>query len=92
MLDFCMPCPGRHGRLDKLLRTQNGLSALPTGECEHSVKAWEQIYRPAMRTHFAGNLEGRFPALSASAQHLRRERCGARYRIHCRQYQPDPRE
>ena len=39
---------------------QNGLSALPTGECEHLGKAWEQIHRSAMRTHFAGNLEREF--------------------------------
>src|SRR5580698_9590402 len=45
---------------NKLLRTQNGLSALTTGEREHLGKAWEQIYRPAMRTHFAGNLKGDF--------------------------------
>src|SRR5689334_17319189 len=43
-----------------LLQTQNGLSALPTGECEHFGKAREQIYRPAMRAHFAGNIEGDF--------------------------------
>jgi len=46
--------------LDKLTRTQNRFSALPTGECEHFGKAREHIYRPAMRTHFAGNLEGDF--------------------------------
>ncbi len=43
-----------------LLRTQNGVSALLTGECEDFGKAREQIYRPAMRAHFAGNLEGDF--------------------------------
>ena len=52
--------PRLHGGLDSLLRTQNGLSALPTGECEHSGKAREQIHRPAMRAHFGGNLEGDF--------------------------------
>jgi|SRR5260370_26575509 len=52
--------PRLHGGLDSLLRTQNGLSALPTGECEHFGKAREQIYRPAMRAHFAGNIEGDF--------------------------------
>jgi hypothetical protein len=39
---------------------QNGLFALPTGECEHSGKAWEQIHRSAMRAHFARNLEREF--------------------------------
>ena len=29
-------------------------------ECEHFGKAREQIYRTAMRAHFAGNLEGDF--------------------------------
>jgi hypothetical protein len=52
--------PRRHGQLDKLLRSQNGLSALPTREGEHFGKAWEQIYRPAMRAHFAGNIEADF--------------------------------
>ena len=52
--------PRLHGGLDSPLRTQSGLSALPTGEREHSGKAREQIYRTAMRTHFAGNLEGDF--------------------------------
>ena len=52
--------PRLHDRLDKLLRTQNGPSALPTSEREHSGKAREQIYRPTMRAHFAGNLEGDF--------------------------------
>src|SRR5579864_3351082 len=46
--------------LDKLTRTQNGFSALPTGECEHSGKAREQTYRSAMRAQFAGNVEGDF--------------------------------
>jgi hypothetical protein len=46
--------------LDKLTRTQNGLSALPTGECEHFGKAREQIYRPAVRAHFGGNIESDF--------------------------------
>ena len=46
--------------LDSLPWTQNRLSALPTGECEHSGKAREQIHRSAMRAHFAGNIEGDF--------------------------------
>jgi hypothetical protein len=46
--------------LDKLTRTQNGFSALPTGECEHFGKTREQIHRPAMRAHFAGNIEDDF--------------------------------
>ena len=60
MLDFVGGVPRRHGRLDKLTGTQNGLSALSTGECEHSRKAREQIYRTAMRAHFAGNIESDF--------------------------------
>ena len=39
---------------------QDGLSTLPTGERAHFGKAREQIYRPAMRAHFAGNIEGDF--------------------------------
>ena len=39
---------------------QDGLSTLPTGERAHFGKAREQIYRTAMRAHFAGNIEGDF--------------------------------
>jgi hypothetical protein len=61
MLDFCRPCPAAaRPTRQKLTRTQNGHSALPTGECEHSRKAREQIHRSAMREHFAGNLEREF--------------------------------
>jgi hypothetical protein len=35
-------------------------SALPTGECQHAGKAWKQVHRPAVRTHFAGNLKREF--------------------------------
>jgi len=55
MPDFCSRAMQQHGGLDKLTRTQSGLSALPTCECEHPGKAGEQIHRSAMRAHFARN-------------------------------------
>ena len=56
MADFCRPYPAAAN----LTRPQDGLSALSTGEREHSGKAREQVHRSAMRAHFARNLEREF--------------------------------
>ena len=60
MLDFCMPCPAA----GRPARQTNPDAERPFRTADRRMRAFwkspEEIYRPAMRAHFAGNLEGDF--------------------------------